>query len=100
MARGKAFQIIGYLFLFSLILRAAPVSVAVKDPSGAVVADADITIAPSANLRDVPPGKYKITVSKAGFQPATVEIEVKNEPVSVTVELKIAAQHTTLQVGG
>jgi len=91
----------------------------VKDPSGAVVPGANVTITNSANgqsfratsdasgiyqLAQIPPAKYTIVVSAVGFgnqiktaellvnQPATVDFALSVEASSVTVDVSASAQ--------
>src|SRR5579862_1108069 len=103
----NSFGITVFFLVFVSLLPAVAVSIAVKDPSGAAIANAEVVITPLAggaplqNILDVPPGKYKVAVSKTGFEPASIEIEVKGgQPFSATVELKIAAQQTSVEVTG
>jgi hypothetical protein len=107
MPSSKRLGIITVFFLFASLLPAVPISVAVRDTSGAAIADAEITISPAAggpplaDIRDVPAGRYQLTVRKTGFESTTAAIEVKaGEPLTVTVELKIAAQQTSIEVSG
>ncbi len=103
----KRLGIITFFFLFTSLLHAVPVSIAVKDPSGAAITDAVVAVTPVSggpamtSILDLPPGRYKVTASKPGFASAEVEIEVKaGEPLSVSLELKIAAQQSTVEVSG
>jgi Peptidase family M1 domain/PEGA domain len=103
----KRLGIITFLFLFASLLSAVPVSITVKDTSGAVITNAEVAVIPVsggppvANVQDIPPGRYKVTASKPGFAAAEVEIEVKaGDPLSISIELKIAAQQTAVEVSG
>ena len=103
----KWLGIIAFFALFALPLPAVPVSITVKDTSGAIVTNAEVVVTPVAggpaigNILDLAPGRYKVTASKPGFAPAEVEIEVKaGEPLTVNVELKIAAQQSSVEVSG
>jgi hypothetical protein len=102
-------QKLGIIAVLCLIppLFAVPITISVKDPSGAAVGNAAIVITPAgggaavSNTTDLAPGKYIVSVNKAGFEPASVQIEVKNgAPVNVTVDLKIASQQTSVEVAG
>ena len=103
----KWVRIITFFLLFACLLPAVPVSITVRDPSGAVIANAEVVITPVSggsavsNILDLAPGRYKVTASKPGFASAEVEIEVKaSEPLSVSVELRIATQQTAVEVSG
>lgn len=103
----KALRITAFLFLSASLLSAVPVSITVKDSSGAVIANAEVVVTPLAggpaiaNALDLPPGRYKVAAGKPGFASAEMEIEVKaGEPLSVTLELKIAAPQTAVEVSG
>ncbi len=87
----------------------------VKDPSGSVVAGAKISVTNLANAQSrtaltgndgffrivlLPPGKYKVTVSMAGFQTAefpSVTIKV-TEAAALNPSLKIGAPNETVTV--
>jgi len=85
-----------------------------KDPSGAVVADAKITLTNAAGVQRetttdaaghyafslVPPGVYRVETEKAGFGKATVDgVTVRiTETTSLDIPLKVAAQVASVQV--
>jgi hypothetical protein len=85
---------------------------AVTDPSGAVVANADVTATNVAtgvaitatstsdgafSFQDLPLGTYKIAVSAAGFQPVTVDNVTVNAGGAYTlpVKLRVGSASTT-----
>jgi hypothetical protein len=86
----------------------------VKDPSGAVISQAKLTLTNSAGVQRetssdgtghyafslVPPGVYRVETEKAGFGKATVEaVTVRiTETTSLDIALKVAAQTATIQV--
>ncbi|HYL75890.1 MAG TPA: TonB-dependent receptor [Bryobacteraceae bacterium] len=109
------------LFLFASVLAAqAPIgniSGVVRDPSGAVVAGAQVK-ATSANtaavrnastndegyflLSTLQPGEYKVQVTSPGFSEATVQrvtVEV-GQTARVEIALALSAASTQVQVGG
>ena len=109
----------GVLFFASLLLAQAPIgniSGIVKDPSGAVVAGAEvkITSASTAATRatttnsegyflapGLQPGEYKLQVSAAGFSESTVDrvvVEV-GQTARVDVGLSLRAATTQIEVG-
>lgn len=107
MSLRKRLGIITFSLLFASLLLAVPVSITVKDSSGAVVTNAEVVVTPASggpaatNILDLTPGRYKVTASKPGFASAEVEIEVKaGEPLTVNLELKIAAPQTSVEVSG
>jgi hypothetical protein len=87
---------------------------AVKDPSGAVVSDAKVTLTNGAGVQreatsDVaghfafallPPGSYRVETEKAGFSKATTEGAVVRitETSSLEVRLTLAAQRAVVEV--
>src|SRR5580700_5073994 len=100
---------------FSLLLTASglqaqpatgEILIQVKDPSGAVIDEASGTLRNlgtgaklsfrtdahgSFDFANLPYGRYKIEVSKSGFAPQSVEIDVQiATPVSRTITLRLA----------
>lgn len=87
---------------------------AVKDPSGAVVTGAKITLTSSAGVQRetssdaaghytfslLPPGNYQIETEKSGFGKATTQDVVVRitEVTPLDIELAVAAQKTTVEV--
>src|SRR5690348_10685448 len=109
----------GVLFFASLLLAQAPIgniSGIVKDPSGAVVAGAEvkITSASTAGTRatttnsegyflvpGLQPGEYKLQISAAGFSESTIDrvvVEV-GQTARVDVGLSLRAATTQIEVG-
>ncbi len=86
----------------------------VKDPSGAVISEAKITLTNSAGVQRqttsdgtghyafslVPPEVYRVETEKPGFGKATIEgVTVRiTETTSLDIALKVAAQMATIQV--
>ena len=109
-ARAVALLIAG----FCLPIFAATLNITVKDPSGALVNGAAVTITqPQADRAqnkntdiqgrttfELPSGQYHISITHAGFEPAERETALTNRTLDLTVSLKIAAAATTMQVSG
>ncbi|MDQ6678444.1 MAG: TonB-dependent receptor [Acidobacteriota bacterium] len=86
----------------------------VTDPSGGVVAGADVEVRnpisrysrilkTDANgvfrLTDVPPNNYHVQVTAGGFQPAQQDVVVRTSvPVTVGISLKLATETTSVNV--
>ena len=86
----------------------------VKDPSGAVVSDARITLTSAAGVQRettsdgaghfafalLPPGNYQVQAEKAGFSAATVEGAVVRitETTSLELRVAVAAQKSVVEV--
>jgi hypothetical protein len=86
----------------------------VKDPSGAVISDAKITLTSVAGVQRqtssdatghyafslVPPGVYRLEAEKAGFSKATAQgVDVRiTETTSLDIHFKVAAQLATVEV--
>ncbi len=112
MAGGKLFRISSFVaigFLFPVILSAIAVTISIKDPAGAAVPGAEISIqgrtltsdgaAGTVSIADLPEGSYTVVAHKPGFETAEQRIEVRTgAPASFTIELKLAAQQTTIDV--
>lgn len=116
--RSKTF--VSFAFLFSLFalpgsLQASTISGTVKDPSGAVIAGAQIEISGSALAQpieltsdglgqfvspDLTPGKYVIRVSREGFDTREKEVDLTTATVALQFTLAIARQQTNIQVPG
>src|ERR1700686_211409 len=99
-------------FLTPTWLRAANVSGTVKDPSGAVIAEARIEITggelsqPVVLISDgvgkfasaeLKPGKYVVRVTKDGFEPLEQTVDLK-ESAEIPVTLAIARQQIGISV--
>ena len=94
----------------------ATLSGTVKDPSGALVAAAQITIRNTVTGQTVsastgttgtftadnlPPGEYLVAVQKEGFDPAEQRVTLaENASSSLSFDLKIAQAETTIEVTG
>ena len=100
---------IAILLLFPIILSAIAVTISVKDPDGAAVPGAEVTVqgrvlttdaaTGAVSIGDLPEGSYTVTVRKPGFETVEQRIEVKTGgPASFTIQLKLAVQQTTVEV--
>jgi hypothetical protein len=94
----------------------ATVNGTVKDPTGAVVGNADVTIrnpvseferstktdtSGSFTFTNVPFNPYHMTVIAAGFAPFVVDIDLRSAvPQSISVSLTLAGSATTVTVTG
>jgi len=97
--------------LFPLVLAAVSVTISIKDPDGAVVPGAVVTIQGrtltsdgtdgAVSISDLPEGSYTVNVRKAGFEPAQQRFEVKaGGPAGFTIRLRLATQSTSVTVKG
>jgi len=114
-----ALVILGGVCLLAGIARAqspttGQIAGVVKDPSGAVVSDAKVTLTSQAGVQretasDVagrfafallPPGAYRVETEKAGFGRATTEGAVVRitETTSLEIRLRLAAQKAVIEV--
>ncbi len=109
-------KILPLLLILAISLPAATLNITVHDPSGAAVPAATITLEPAsggavrtlstnstgkASASDLAPGNYKISVDKSGFERAEQAATLNNDnPVTVTIELKLATQESTIRVVG
>jgi hypothetical protein len=116
-SRVSSFIAATLVFPFTLAaqLTTATMSGTVTDPSGAVVAEAQVSAAETSTgavtrgqsssagfyvLTGLAPGSYRVRVEKAGFQTSVEEgvtVEV-NRPVTVNVALQVGAAAQTVQV--
>ena len=92
---------------------AANVRIVVRDPSGAAVPQAAVSIQGDSGqplqastnpsgfaVVDLAPGKYRVLVTVTGFEPAEQAIEFDGKTPELVIQLKIAAVETTLDVSG
>src|SRR2546426_721185 len=95
-------------------LTAGTVMGAIVDPNGAVVPNANVTIANSITgykrnvtsdadgnfkFSDVPPNNYQITVSAAGFSTNTQGVTVRTAvPISLKISLDVSSATETVNV--
>ena len=92
------------LLLIPALITAATIEGVVKDPSGAAIPGAAVTVKNSATAQiqnaetdtqghflftAVAPGEYQLTVQHAGFEAATQSIEVRDAPLTLSIALKI-----------
>ncbi len=107
-----------FLILLALCLPAAAATIqgTVRDPSGAVVGSAEVTVSniitsevkaaktdPQGrfSILDLAPGDYQITVRQQGFETAQRNVTIGTEPkLDVDIQLRIQAQETVVEVGG
>jgi hypothetical protein len=96
-------------------LRASTISGIVKDPSGAVIAGAQIEITGGGLAQpieltsdglgqfvspDLTPGKYVVRVSREGFDTGEKEVDLTTSNIELQLTLAIARQQTNIQVPG
>jgi len=105
-----------FVVALGLPVAAATVQGIIRDPSGALVAGAEVAIsfAATAEIRTtktdaqghfsidgLPPGEYQITVKQQGFENAQRAVTIGKEPkVDIDIQLKIQAQETVVEVSG
>ena len=125
MHRNFAFRLFAFLslgvFLHAGVLFAqsgnsGTISGVAKDPSGAVVAGAEVSIhnpvsgydrttttdsAGSFTFSNIPPNPYHMSVEAKGFGPYAQDVDVRSAvPVDVTVALTVAGSSSTVTVVG
>jgi len=108
----------GFLWFAGLVSAQSPttgqITGVVKDPSGAVVSDAKLTLTSAAGVQRgttsdaaghyafslVPPGSYRLEAEKAGFSNALAEGVVIRitESTSLDIHLNVATQKATIEV--
>ncbi len=96
--------------LATLPLSAATLNITVKDPSGALISGAAVSITPSSQNKntdrhgrasfELPANRYHISVTHPGFETAERDATLETRPLDLTVTLAIAAANTTMQVSG
>jgi len=95
--------------LFPVLLSAVTVTISIQDPDGAAVPGAEVSIqgrtltsdaaSGTVSIADLTEGSYTVSVRRQGFETAERQIEVKTgAPANFTIQLKLAAQQTTLDV--
>jgi hypothetical protein len=104
-----------FLCVLGLPLGAATIQGIVQDPSGAVVAGAEVTVSGAAaapvtvktdpegrfSIDGLAPGEYRITVRQQGFELEQRTTTVGGEPkVVVEIKLKILTAETVVEVSG
>lgn len=95
---------------------AATIEGTVRDPSGALVAGADVTISNASSsetktaktdsqgrfsIDALMPGEYQLTIRREGFETAQRTVTVGQEPkLDIDIQLKIQTQETVVEVPG
>src|SRR5260221_2666330 len=116
MNRALLYLMFTVLVVLGLPAAAATLQGTVRDPSGALVAGAEITLSFTAtsetrttksdaqghfSIDGLPPGEYQIAVQQPGFENAQRPVTIGKEPkVDVDIQLKIQAQETVVEVSG
>lgn len=108
----------GILLLGSMVAAQSPttgqISGVVKDPSGAVISEATLTLTNSAGVQRqttsdesgryafavLPPGTYRVEAEKGGFSKTTAEgVTVRiTETTSLDIHLQVAAEKSVIEV--
>jgi Peptidase family M1 domain/Carboxypeptidase regulatory-like domain len=111
----KAIRFIGAVCLFVATARAATVDGTLKDPGGAIVPGAHVTLSGSQggeaksavtgpdgqfHFAAVNPGNYTLHIEHDGFEPLERQISVGAQDVTLALSLKIAAQRAEVEVEG
>jgi hypothetical protein len=101
--------------LFPSLLMAATLTITVKDPSGALVGGAAVTLTPPSGpalpqeqtdtegravFDRLSAGAYRVSVAKQSFDDYKGQVTVGAQPASLTVSLKISALTTSVKVSG
>ena len=95
--------------LFPVLLSAITVTISIQDPDGAAVPGAVVGIqgrtltsdaaSGTVSIAELTEGSYAVSVRRQGFETVQQQIEVKaGGPANFTIQLKLAAQQTTLDV--
>jgi hypothetical protein len=114
----------GRLLIFVAVLAMSALSLAqgaigrlhgqVIDPTGAVIPNAEITVKNATGqtfsaksdaigtytVKDLPPGKYTISVNEKGFAPYSQEVDVasgQEKKLNITLEIAVQEQHIDVQ---
>jgi hypothetical protein len=110
------FLLLLVLSVFSLPAAAATIQGTVRDPSGALVAGAEVTISTTASsetkttktdpqghfsIDGLASGDYRVTIRHEGFETAQCAVTVGQEPkLDIDIQLKIQTQETVVEVPG
>src|SRR5271156_870720 len=105
-----------FMLAFAAGAMAATIQGVVRDPSGAVVARAEVTVsgaalsAPQAAQTDaqghfsidgLAPGDYQVDVRSPGFEPFHNPVTISQQPsVEFNIQLTIQAQESSVEVAG
>jgi hypothetical protein len=115
MRERKVFLLASLCLLFCARLYAASVSGVVKDPSGAVVAGAAVSLEPlprgtalqtTTDAQGVfrfdgtPAGSYNMAVTKTGFEPWNRAVTLAGKPLNLGVSLRLKLLTETVTVSG
>jgi hypothetical protein len=112
----RALRFLAGLGLFLVAARAATITGTVKDPTGAVIADARVVLesgiagavamVSATNHRGqfhfdgIAPGAYVVRVEHEGFEPLEQKVLVAHEDVTLSLAPRIAVQQTQVEVSG
>lgn len=112
--RADEYILVAILFIFASSLHAASLSGVVKDPSGAVVPKAEITLeGPALNeprdtttdaqgrfrFDDLAPGIYTLHVYREGFETFEQTVGIRSEkPAELGITLKLKRSETVVEV--
>ena len=111
----KVLFLVSFVSLVTAPVRAAVVSGTVKDPSGAFIPAARVTLSgpPGQPVKtastaaggqfqfaDVAPGNYTLRVEHEGFETLEQQISVTTSDLSLALSLRIAAQRAEVEVEG
>lgn len=100
------------LLLWPALLAAGTIEGQVKDPSGAAIPGAAVTLQNPTQSQSAQTdaqghfaftaaaGTYALTIQLAGFELFERSVEVGERPVALSITLKIAAQETVVEVTG
>src|SRR5580692_12819619 len=104
-----------FMLAFGVAAVAATIQGVVRDPSGAVVAKAEVTVsgplsAPRASqtdaqgrysIGDLAPGDYQVSVRAPGFEQFQNSVAISQQPaVEFNIQLTIQAQESSVEVAG
>jgi hypothetical protein len=110
---GKSIPILCILIALTPTLFAGSLTVTVKDPAGAMVADAAVELSsqsgapirtlPAGNngratFDPLPAGDYRVAVTKPGFDRAEVRVAIADRAVDLAVSLKLGATSASVRV--
>ena len=101
--------------LFPSLLMAATLTITVKDPSGALVGGAAVTVTPPSGLAlaqeqtdtqgravfdQLPAGAYSVSVAKQSFDEYKGKVTVGTQAATLAIALKLSSVTTSVKVSG